>query len=92
MGFAETRGCAPHLFFRLPAVARAERSPPPRRAPVRRLLLLRMKVTIKNWHAVACWTWTTEEDLCGICHQALDDSAPGAAGPGDESTVVWGKV
>ena len=47
---------------------------------------------IKNWHAVATWTWTTEDDVCGICHMPLDGCAPGAAGPGDDSAVVWGRV
>ena len=51
-----------------------------------------MKVTIKNWHAVASWTWTTEDDVCGICHMPLDGCAPGATGPGDDSPVVWGRV
>ena len=51
-----------------------------------------MKVEIKNWHAVASWTWTTEDDVCGICHMPLDGCAPGAAGPGDDSPVVWGRV
>ena len=51
-----------------------------------------MKVTVKNWHAVASWTWTTEDDVCGICHMPLDCCAPGAAGPGDDSPVVWGRV
>jgi hypothetical protein len=79
-----------------------------------------MKVTIKNWHAVASWTWTTEDDVCGICRawlsslpvlsesfvprsltcislctladMPLDGCAPGAAGPGDDSPVVWGRV
>ena len=51
-----------------------------------------MQVTIKHWHAVANWTWTTEDDVCGICHMPLDGCAPGAAGPGDDSPVVWGRV
>ena len=51
-----------------------------------------MKVKIVNWHAVASWTWTTEDDVCGICHMPLDGCAPGAAGPGDDSPVVWGRV
>ena len=51
-----------------------------------------MKCEIKNWHAVASWTWTTEDDVCGICHMPLDGCAPGAAGPGDDSPVVWGRV
>ena len=49
------------------------------------------KINIKNWHGVASWTWTTEDDLCGIWHMALDGSAPGAPGPGDDSPVVWGR-
>lgn len=51
-----------------------------------------MKVTVKNWHAVASWTWTTEDDGCGICHMPLDGCAPNCAGPGDDSPVVWGRV
>ena len=51
-----------------------------------------MKVKIQNWHAVASWTWTTEDDVCGICHMPLDGCAPGASGPGDDSPVVWGRV
>ena len=51
-----------------------------------------MKVDVKCWHAVASWTWTTEDDVCGICHMPLDGCAPGAAGPGDDSPVVWGRV
>ena len=42
--------------------------------------------------AVASWTWTSEDDVCGICHMALDGCAPGAPGPGDDSPVVWGRV
>ena len=42
--------------------------------------------------AVASWTWTSEDDVCGICHMALDGCAPGAVGPGDDSPVVWGRV
>lgn len=42
--------------------------------------------------AVANWTWTSEDDVCGICHMPLDGCAPGAIGPGDDSPVVWGKV
>eukprot|EP00962_Isochrysis_galbana_P008718 scaffold2426_cov84-Isochrysis_galbana.AAC.3 len=51
-----------------------------------------MEVKIKAWHAVASWTWTTEDDVCGICHMQLDGCAPGAPGPGDDSPVVWGRV
>ena len=51
-----------------------------------------MRGEIKNWHAVASWTWTSEDDVCGICHMALDGCAPGAIGPGDDSPVVWGRV
>lgn len=42
--------------------------------------------------AVASWTWTSEDDVCGICHMPLDGCAPGAIGPGDDSPVVWGRV
>ena len=58
----------------------------------RRLQREGMQVEVKNWHAVASWTWTTEDDVCGICHMPLDGCAPGAAGPGDDSPVVWGRV
>ena len=50
-----------------------------------------MKVLVKDWHAGAAWTWTTEDDVCGICHTLLDGAAPNATGPGDDSPVVWGK-
>mmetsp|Transcript_28210 Transcript_28210/g.70972 ORF Transcript_28210/g.70972 Transcript_28210/m.70972 type:complete len:100 (+) Transcript_28210:115-414(+) len=51
----------------------------------------RLKVTVKRWSAVASWTWAADDDVCGICHMALDGCAPGAPGPGDDSPVVWGK-
>ena len=32
--------------------------------------MLKMKMKICKWHAVAAWTWGLGEDVCGIC-QAL---------------------
>lgn len=29
-----------------------------------------MKVDINEWHAVASWTWSAEDDACGICRLA----------------------
>ncbi|KAJ1630689.1 anaphase-promoting complex subunit 11 [Pavlovales sp. CCMP2436] len=52
----------------------------------------RLKVTVKRWSAVASWTWAADDDVCGICHMALDGRLYDfCQGPGDDSPVVWGK-
>ena len=30
------------------------------------------EVTVKNWHAVANWTWDAGDDVCGICRMPFD--------------------
>ena len=49
---------------------------------------------LNTTQAVGVWTWNAgdKDDVCGICHMPLDGCAPGAAGPGDDSPVVWGRV
>ena len=34
------------------------------------------EVTVKNWHAVANWTWDAGDDVCGICRMPFDGCAP----------------
>lgn len=43
-------------------------------------------------HMVAHWTWSGNDELCSICHNALDScSKEDEEFPGDDSPVVWGK-
>ena len=47
-----------------------------------------MKVTIKEWNAVASWRWDMpEDDLCGICRVQFDATCPTCKYPGDECTI-----
>ena len=34
------------------------------------------EVTVKNWHAVANWTWDAGDDVCGICRMPFDGRVP----------------
>lgn len=53
-----------------------------------------MKVTIKNWHAIAQWRWDTgssepddadgEGDVCGICRVPYEGCCPACKMPGDD--------
>ena len=53
-----------------------------------------MKVTIKNWHAIAQWRWDTgstepddadgEGDVCGICRVPYEGCCPSCKMPGDD--------
>lgn len=44
-----------------------------------------MKVTVKEWNAVASWRWDMpEDDLCGICRVQFDATCPDCTCPGDE--------
>ena len=47
-------------------------------------------VKVKQWHAVATWTWNAGDDVCGICRMPFDGCPPDAKYPGDDSPVVWG--
>jgi Anaphase-promoting complex subunit 11 RING-H2 finger len=45
----------------------------------------KMKVKIKNWHAVATWRWDMPEDeVCGICRVQFDGTCPTCKYPGDD--------
>ena len=47
-----------------------------------------MKVTIKEWHAVASWRWDMPEDeVCGICRVQFDGTCPTCKFPGDDCTL-----
>lgn len=53
-----------------------------------------MKVTVKNWQAVAHWRWDLgpdeehdpddEDDVCGICRAAYEGCCPACKVPGDD--------
>lgn len=53
-----------------------------------------MKVTIKNWHAIAQWRWDigssggddadSEGDVCGICRVPYEGCCPSCKMPGDD--------
>lgn len=53
-----------------------------------------MKVTVKNWHAIAQWRWDTgssepddengEGDVCGICRVPYEGCCPSCKMPGDD--------
>lgn len=55
-----------------------------------------MKVTVKNWHAIAQWRWDVpgsdadhddgdgEGDVCGICRVSYEGCCPGCKMPGDD--------
>lgn len=45
----------------------------------------RMKVTIKEWNAVAAWRWDMpDDDVCGICRNPYDSTCSKCKFPGDE--------
>lgn len=47
-----------------------------------------MKVTIKQWNAVATWRWDMPEDeVCGICRVQFDGTCPTCKYPGDDCTL-----
>ncbi|EGE00761.1 Anaphase promoting complex subunit Apc11, putative [Trichophyton tonsurans CBS 112818] len=51
-----------------------------------------MKVSIKQWNAVATWRWDMpEDDVCGICRVQFDGTCPTCKYPGDECTLLIGK-
>ncbi|EAL84756.1 anaphase promoting complex subunit 11 [Aspergillus fumigatus Af293] len=51
-----------------------------------------MKVTIKEWNAVATWRWDMpEDDVCGICRVQFDGTCPTCKFPGDDCSLLLGK-
>jgi anaphase-promoting complex subunit 11 len=50
-----------------------------------------MKVTIKQWNAVALWKWDVPEDeVCGICRVQFDGTCPTCKYPGDDCPLISG--
>ncbi|EEA26726.1 ubiquitin-protein ligase Anaphase Promoting Complex [Talaromyces marneffei ATCC 18224] len=50
-----------------------------------------MKVTIKEWNAVASWRWDMPEDeVCGICRVQFDGTCPTCKFPGDDCSLLIG--
>lgn len=59
-------------------------------SPRHRSLLSRpaMKVTLKEWNAVATWRWDMPEDeVCGICRVQFDGTCPTCKFPGDDCSL-----
>ncbi|KAJ5580302.1 uncharacterized protein N7459_006287 [Penicillium hispanicum] len=51
-----------------------------------------MKVTLKEWNAIATWHWDMPEDeVCGICRVQFDGTCPTCKFPGDECSLLLGK-
>ncbi|KFM73788.1 Anaphase-promoting complex subunit 11, partial [Stegodyphus mimosarum] len=50
-----------------------------------------MKITIKNYTAVATWRWVANDDNCGICRMPFDGCCPDCKMPGDDCPLVWGR-
>ncbi|TID13427.1 zinc ion binding [Venturia nashicola] len=51
-----------------------------------------MKVTIKQWNAVAAWRWDMpEDDVCGICRSPYDSTCSKCRFPGDECPLLIGE-
>ncbi|KAJ1727923.1 hypothetical protein LPJ72_005699 [Coemansia sp. Benny D160-2] len=51
-----------------------------------------MKITIKDWKAVAGWKWDLpDDDVCGICRVPFDACCPGCKIPGDDCPLIWGE-
>lgn len=47
-----------------------------------------MKVTIKEWNAVATWRWDMPDDeVCGICRVQFDGTCPTCKFPGDDCSL-----
>lgn len=47
-----------------------------------------MKVTIKEWNAVATWRWDMpDDDVCGICRVQFDGTCPTCKFPGDDCSL-----
>ncbi|EYE94988.1 anaphase promoting complex subunit 11 [Aspergillus ruber CBS 135680] len=51
-----------------------------------------MKVTFKEWNAVATWRWDMpDDDVCGICRVQFDGTCPTCKFPGDDCALLLGK-
>lgn len=47
-----------------------------------------MKVTFKEWNAVATWRWDMpDDDVCGICRVQFDGTCPTCKFPGDDCAL-----
>ena len=52
------------------------------------ILRTNMRVTIKEWNAVASWRWDMpEDDVCGICRVQFDGTCPTCKYPGDDCAL-----
>lgn len=47
-----------------------------------------MKVTLKEWNAIATWHWDMpNDDVCGICRVQFDGTCPTCKFPGDDCSL-----
>jgi hypothetical protein len=52
-----------------------------------------MKVTIREWNAVAAWRWDMpDDDVCGICRNPYDSTCSKCKFPGDECPLRKSQV
>ena len=52
-----------------------------------------MKVTIKEWNAVATWRWDMPDDeVCGICRVQFDGTCPTCKFPGDDCSLCMSTI
>ncbi|VVT46417.1 uncharacterized protein SAPINGB_P001203 [Magnusiomyces paraingens] len=50
-----------------------------------------MKVTVKQWNAVAAWKWhAADDELCGICRAKFEATCPTCKYPGDGCPLIIG--
>jgi hypothetical protein len=53
----------------------------------------KMKVTIKEWNAVAAWRWDMpDDDVCGICRNPYDSTCSKCKFPGDDCPLRMSSV
>jgi hypothetical protein len=56
--------------------------------PSSRVFTHTMKVTLKEWNAIATWHWDIPEDeVCGICRVQFDGTCPTCKFPGDDCSL-----
>ncbi|KAF2141079.1 uncharacterized protein K452DRAFT_299128 [Aplosporella prunicola CBS 121167] len=51
-----------------------------------------MRVTLKQWSAVAAWRWDMPaDDMCGICRNPYDSTCSACKFPGDACPLLMGQ-
>jgi hypothetical protein len=74
----------PPIFLSFPASSKSNTAQPTSSHPP----LSAMKVTLKEWNAVATWRWDMPDDeVCGICRVQFDGTCPTCKFPGDDCSL-----